>query len=189
MDYAEVYCKVFAEEPRYNSLRLSQEENYLYVMRYIKPRLSGFNSVVDFGSGRGVLLSHLLSVFRADQILSCDLERFHDFPVVFEQIDLTRDLPKLFSGFWDLATCTDVLEHLESTSLEYVLGQMSYLANRFIFTIANHDSFSRTGIQLHLTREPFPFWKELLEKFFRIEESHILKNGLLYGFVLTSKSS
>lgn len=188
MDYLGVYRKVFAEESSYNASSLFQEENYLYVMRFVRPRVAQFNSVVDLGTGRGVLLAHLLQVLKPSQILSCDLDKFHEFPVEFMKLDLTRDLHLLAGRFFDLATCTDVLEHLESFSLEYVLSNLSGLANWFVFTIANHDSFSNEGVQLHLTRESISFWEGKLAKFFTIVDLQVLKSGFLFGFVLTPKT-
>ena len=186
MDYKQIYERVFREELKYNDLG-EQEENYLYVTRFLNSRVDQFNSVVDFGSGRGVLLNYLLEIFQPNQILSCDLARFHDLPIEFMELDLTKDLHLLVGKrFFDLVTCTDVLEHLEPCELDQVLNKLSNLAKYFVFTIANHCS-PIGGVELHLTREPFPFWKNLLEQYFIIEEFQVMKKEHLFGFVLTSK--
>lgn len=120
-------------------------------------------TVLDYGAGKQALEKHLLHQYpgRFDDIQSYD-------PGVPE---ISRaPLPA------DLVVCTDVLEHIEPECLDDTLAHLCYLTRKagylVIATFEARHNFLPDGRQAHLIVEGAPFWKDKVEKFFKIGRTH-----------------
>lgn len=73
----------------------------------------------------------------------------------------------------DLVICTDVLEHIEPDLLDSVLEHLQSVTVSHLFAVIctrPAKKFLPDGRNAHLIVEPWSFWKERLEKRFRILE-------------------
>lgn len=72
----------------------------------------------------------------------------------------------------DIVICRDVLEHVEPECIEEVLADLSRCTKRLgLFSIATGPSWKNLsdGRNAHLIQQPYQWWKERLEKYFRID--------------------
>lgn len=98
----------------------------------------------------------------------------------FRQHDLTRpiDLPRADFGF-----CTDVMEHIPPEDVPTVLLNIIEAAKRVYFNISTvEDHFGAAiGETLHLTVQPFGWWREQLEALgFRVMGSADLDGSCVF---------
>lgn len=89
----------------------------------------------------------------------------------------------------DLVICTDVLEHIEPEYLENVLDNLKFMTLRnAFFTVATRPAQKKLpdGRNAHLIIEDFEWWKEKLEKRFKIIEEHSVLPGE-YAVIVKAK--
>jgi hypothetical protein len=162
----ETYKDLF-KDPSYN-LHSDEEKRFQFVLNYIKQ--NEINSIIDIGSGRGNLLRQL-KIEKPDlQILSVDLEKFHelDVPFVRMNIENINDRKAILNLNFDLLTCLDVLEHIEYESVNDVFEFFSKISKHQIFSIANHPDI-QNGLDIHLIQEDAFFWTKRILKYLNIK--------------------
>jgi 2-polyprenyl-3-methyl-5-hydroxy-6-metoxy-1,4-benzoquinol methylase len=187
MDYHNVYKGCFSN-PSYSAHHHIQ---YDYVIQHMKENLQvAPKSVIDIGSGRGQLIRMIRNHYPETEITSADLEKFHQESVSnFIQCDLSKaecreELKK--TATYDLATCTDVFEHLDESFIEDVIATLAELAPNAIYAIANHSDVIN-GIELHTIQRDHTWWIVLLEKYYTILDFKSDYDGRLYQFTLKRK--
>jgi FkbM family methyltransferase len=121
--------------------------------------------VLDYGCGKGTLASSL------------------DFEI--KEYDPAIESKKSTPKAADFVVCTDVLEHIEPSLLENVLGDIRRCMKKFgFFVISSRPAikFLEDGRNAHLIQENKAWWWKELDKFFTIEEM-IEKNHEIYAWV------
>lgn len=115
-----------------------------------------YNSVLDYGCGKGTLLA-VMSPRIGEQVklkgYDPAVPEFHEEPEVAE-----------------LVTCTDVLEHIEPEHLDAVLEHIASLARYaafFVISTRRALAVLPDGRNAHLIVADAAFWSEQLAKHFR----------------------
>lgn len=143
------------------------------------------HTVIDFGCGTGRAAQKIRAytgshVLMLDFVGNCLDREVAD--ALFLKADsndpsfrfMRHDLRNPCEEFADFGYCTDVLEHIEPKDVGAVLSNIlssckyAFLA---ISTVPDHMG-ALVGEPLHLTVQPFAWWKEKLEKFVKLEWSH-----------------
>ena len=119
-------------------------------------------TVVDFGCGTGragIRLSETCDVTLVDFTDNCRDEEALELP--FVQADLTELIP--VKG--DYGFCTDVMEHIPTEDVKYVIANIMSSTPKAFFQISTvDDHFGQViGEPLHLTVKPHSWWKEEFE--------------------------
>ena len=191
--YTEAYTWVFENERTYNNHK-PDEPSYMFACK----NLGEASSLVDVGTGKGTFISALRDRKIDVRVSTIDVGHFHSFKDIDHHImDMTSvnwDPPKA-----DLVTCLGVLEHIYEEDLDQALENLSKVAPRAVFTIANHYwEPLKDGFEIHAICEGIPWWKNRLSRFFEIVSEletvvpHVYdpdlpKAGGSWGIVLTSK--
>jgi hypothetical protein len=107
------------------------------------------DSVLDYGAGQGSLGRAL----RHAGLQCADYD---------PAVDSFRSLPEL--GPFDLVTCTDVLEHVETEYLDAVLSDLAILAPLafIVIGLVPTDKTLSDGRQAHITLRPRAWWIDRL---------------------------
>lgn len=99
---------------------MSTELIYEAVRRVVRRRLMGADglegkTLLDIGAGRGRLLRLLLNGISANAF-ACDYhtDRFEVRSVPIHRVDLNSEILPYHNEFFDLVTCSEVIEHLEN---------------------------------------------------------------------------
>lgn len=186
MDYKKTYEKSF-ENANYN-LHSDQEFRFQYVINALQQ--TKVSSVIDISSGRGNLINVIKNFDQNIKITSTDLKKFHNYEVPFFEVNLCE--PDTFKNItpnkFDMLTCLDVMEHIESGCVENVIKVFSEISKFSVLTIANHSDILN-GVELHLIQENLTYWKPIIEKHFVIVDQQEHYNGRLYLFILKSKAN
>ncbi|MEI7441200.1 MAG: hypothetical protein WCK43_06160 [bacterium] len=82
---------------------------------------------------------------------------------------------------YDVAVCTDVLEHLDKAFIEDVVGLLSRLSDNVVLAIANHSDVWN-GVELHTIQESDIWWDSLLKKYFKLKDKQVRYDGRLYQY-------
>lgn len=80
----------------------------------------------------------------------------------------------------DIVVCTEVLEHIEPESIDEVLMHLASLTRQMLlFSVATKKARKTLpdGRNAHLIVQSVEWWKERLEKFFKIRDVEVQKNG------------
>ena len=130
----------------------------------------GCHSILDYGSGKGVLAEGLSVDF--------DVRRYD--PCIPQIAKLPEPA--------DLVVCKDVMEHVEREYVSTVLDHIQCLADvSVIFSIATIKSNKKLpdGRNCHITLEPRQWWLDQLRKRWRLERiEHKPKAIDAYGLCL-----
>lgn len=134
--------------------------------------LGGVDTIIDFGTGcgRAALLLHRMgkAVTLVDIAQNClddavakVLENRLHVGCLWDDASLTG------IGFADLGYCTDVMEHIPPARVDAVLQNITDRVGRAVFTIAFFDDHfgQEIGETLHLTVQPFTWWRDKLRRF------------------------
>ena len=141
-------------------------------------------TVLDAGTGSGKGALALRAAGFA--VTLCDLtpaglvDGAHDLP--FVQASLWDDLARVV-GPHDWVYCTDVLEHVPPAFSALVLRRLIDTARRGVFLSISlvPDQFGALlGQPLHLTVQPFTWWRDLLRELGDVVECRDLGNVGLY---------
>lgn len=190
MDYKNTYTHLFNTDDY--SIHNIDELRYQISNEFIKK--NGIQSMVDIGSGRGVLLDLLSKENPNLKILSTDLSKFHGLNFDFKEIDLSnKETFFNIENKFQVLTCLDVLEHLEKHFIEDIFKWFSEISENQILTIANHSEIL-DGKEIHLIQENMDYWGPLVNKYFDIisqEEkvfpTHLGTKNYLYIVITKSK--
>ena len=114
------------------------------------------DSVIDYGTGKGGLVSRLSEELPSSiSVLGYD-------PAV-KAFQKKPDKPA------DILTCIDVLEHVEVTSIDSVLRDISELNSKFCFLIIDLQPAIKTladGRNAHILLAPRDWWVNIISKVF-----------------------
>lgn len=167
MDYKNTYKTLFNTETY--SIHNSTEYRYQLVLDYLKN--NNVKKLIDISSGRGVMLGLIKEQFPNIEIVSTDLEKFHNIDVSkFHEVDLSKE-ETLFDvdEKFDLLTCLDVLEHLDKSFIDKVFKWFSRISKHQIMTIANHSEIMN-GVEIHTIQEDMSYWRPVIEDYLNIDE-------------------
>jgi 2-polyprenyl-3-methyl-5-hydroxy-6-metoxy-1,4-benzoquinol methylase len=179
-DYDKLYAKAFAH------IKYATPPETLFRFQYVAKYISenkNIKTIIDVGSGRGVVVDMLKKINNNFEIMMVDLEKYNSIDVDFMKINLSLppDRQKLIDKYsnkkYDILTCLDVLEHLDKSFISDVFYTFSKICNEAILTIANHSDML-DGIELHTIQENFHYWEPLILKYFKIvhyEEHYIVQ--------------
>ena len=139
--------------------------------------------ILDVGCGKGHYLKHIISLgfensFGVEVSDECSKRYLQGVP--HEVSDFVSFAKAKESLSYDFILCTDVLEHIDPEEIDEFLLHLTRLSNHAFLGIANHSDIHQ-GIQLHLIREPWPWWENKLKELYR-EVSHIstMHNGAFF---------
>lgn len=177
MNYLKTYNRAF-KKSGYNK-HTNREPRYLFAIKNILK--STRRSIIDIGSGRGILFKILHEITPESKFHSVDLKNYHNLKYVGHitaDISKVTDMDKI-EGNYDILTCLDCLEHIEEDRIDDILKKFSSLSSEFLFSIANHsDVFD--GVELHLTQRNSNWWSNKLSKYFNITYFESLLDDTLY---------
>jgi len=183
MEYNGIYSKAFSDV-RYNS-HVDSEPRFEYVRKFLMG--GDVNTIGDFGSGRGNVISVVQRHYDHINIESYDLEKFHNYDVPFSNINLCDNQSiENINKIYDLVTCLDVMEHLQKECVDDVLSFFCRISKYCILTIANHSDV-KNGVELHLIQEDLTYWLPLIEQYFDVIHRASEYDGRLYLLTLKSK--
>ena len=122
--------------------------------------------ILDAGCGSGHSLRRLVEAgvdaFGVEWSATCCEKHLSDLP--HECADLVEFCSREDTQF-DGIVCSDTLEHFAEDRLDEALTALRRVAPRALYPIGNNRD-STLGYQLHLTRKPMEWWKDLLEKYY-----------------------
>ena len=144
--------------------------------------------LIDIGSGRGQLIGLVKNKFKNVNIISVDLNKFHDFECTFVTCNLSNEIDrnKITTNTYDVLTCLDVFEHLDKTFIRDVILMCAKLSKTSIISIANHSDIIN-GVELHTIQENDSWWELELNKFYEVMNKTTQYNGILYMYNFKSK--
>jgi hypothetical protein len=146
-------------------------------------RRTGAKSMLDYGSGKGMLYKqHNLALSSGEIIPSVaeylGVEKIACFdPGVPEYSTLP---PEKFDG----VVSTDVLEHCPEEDIPWIVGEMFAAAKKFVFANVASYPAEKTlpnGENAHCTQQPAAWWDKLLR------EISARYPGVVYRFEITEK--
>ncbi len=118
----------------------------------------GTRSVLDYGCGQGSLAQALRPLWETASPL------FRFGMAEYDPAIAGKDQPPAVA--FDLVVCTDVLEHIESEKIHAVLGHLSSLSARLLFTVISLVPTNKTlsdGRQAHILLRSVEWWKYQIE--------------------------
>ena len=188
MNYTSVY------ESAFSNITYSAEHHiqYDYVLEKLQTMFARTDTfeVIDIGSGRGHLIRMILASFPNVKITSVDLKKFNDITVEsFIECNLSKheDRVKLLGRQYDVLLCMDVLEHLDKSFIHDIFSLFSKVSNRAIISIANHSDILN-GVELHTIQESYPWWNNLIDEVYIINENKYKYNDRLFMYDLKTKA-
>jgi len=139
---------------------------FSFVEKFLKKE-SKREYVYDMGSGRGFNTRGMLEL--GETVISVD------FSDVIDTYEPAENLTTHKSDIVEFAdrksydnseiVCMDVLEHVEPDRIKVLMDRFSTLSPRALYGIANHSD--RQGEELHLIREGWKWWDDLLSEYYK----------------------
>jgi SAM-dependent methyltransferase len=136
------------------------------------------------GSGKGALALQALGY----KLTLCDLTPAGLLPearaLPFFEAALWASLAQryTFGGSYDYVYCCDVLEHLPTVFVGLAITRMLEVARKGLFlsvALGADNMGVWVGRPLHLTVQPFPWWRDHLDELGRVVEARdLLREGL-----------
>lgn len=184
MNYLKVYNQAF-KKAGYNG-HTHREPRYLFTVKNVIK--SNRRSLIDIGTGHGILLKILHHVNFQTALTAVDVNNFHKLRYVNHiQADITNKTDRgKIQGKYDILTCLDCLEHIEESQLDDVLQMFSGLSDEFLFSIANHSDVL-DGVELHLIQKESIWWSNKLAQYFDIVYFESLIDDKLYLYRCKTK--
>ena len=183
-NYLKIYNTIF-KKLGYNR-HTHREPRFLFAAKYFAK--SNLKSLVDIGTGHGLLLQIAHEINFQTELTSIDLKNYHGLNYVTHiTTDITNkeDRDKI-TGKFEILTCLDCLEHVEEKDIYNVLEMFSRLSDIFLFSIANHSDII-DGVELHLIQKDSLWWTNKLSEFFDITYFEFLMDNRLYLYKCKSK--
>lgn len=128
-------------------------------------RLGRCTSISDYGAGK-CNLKRALGVKAAGPV------QYHPYDPAFPEYGPAREA--------DLVTCIDVLEHIELSALDAVLGELSKVTRRLAFLTVHTGPAKKTlsdGRNAHLIQESPGWWLARFEPYFDILHVQQVRKG------------
>ena len=171
--YRQIYDYAFSNIESYqvtDGINYNEHKPALvFVMEWLKN--NPIRTVMDVGSGRGLVLRMIQRDFPSIGITAVDLNDYANLDFarfIKADLSLESDRGKLCSESCDLITCLDVLEHLEKELIDPVLQLFAGVSENAILSIANHSD-KVGGLELHLIQEDDEYWTDMISKWFDVE--------------------
>lgn len=193
-DYAQIYDRIIAEHPGYNSAEGSPGFAAILQHRERLRTLTGRS--LDVGCGVGFVLWMLQSQLFRFESFGCDVSAIAvenararlaapDAEHRVRLIDTDARLPFDDASF-DLITCFDVLEHLDEHDLPQLRDEMTRLRKTngaALYTVSLRPAVSRDhrGDNLHRTIRPVQWWIDLLTPDETIIDHHLQQATMWFG--------
>lgn len=153
----ELYSRVFSEDDTYNSV---EKWKLKIVEKWIKR--NKFKTIADIGCGQGNYLKPLSEKYN---VTGVEPSSYLCEGTLKEYGVINSDIMSL-DGSWDGIYCMDVLEHIMPDDIDMTVQKLSTLSDKGLIGIANHSD-RWEGVELHLIQEGYPYWQELLEKYYK----------------------
>jgi len=182
MDYKKIYGDLF--KTNYN---LDPDNEYRYTLVHEFLKNNEIKSFIDIGSGKGIVVNFVKTNYPDIELLSSDLEKYHNHEIDFVEINLCdTETYKNVNKKYDLLTCLDVIEHIDKDCVDNTLKFLSEISHVSILTIANHSDI-QNGVEVHRIQEDMTYWSPLIEKYFDILSFNTYYNERLYVLKLKTK--
>jgi 2-polyprenyl-3-methyl-5-hydroxy-6-metoxy-1,4-benzoquinol methylase len=172
----------------------NEERNSSYIklyMDWITPHTHG--RVCDLGSGFGYPTVGYANRHNVELILTND--KFFDekktlvHPKIVRRIESTEDFIKNDFGKFDCITCTEHIEHLEESVQHDVLNWIvKSLKDDGVF-FGSMPDIERSSNQFHLKEYRSFQWEEILKRYFKQVEVHVLYPNSLYVWRASNMTS
>ncbi len=193
-DYAQIYDRIIAEHPGYNSAEGSPGFAAILQHRERLRTLTGRS--LDVGCGVGFVVWMLQSPLFRFESHGCDVSALAvenararlavpDAEQRIRLIDTDARLPFEAQSF-DLITCFDVLEHLDQDDLPRLRDEMTRLrkpSGAALYTVSLRPAVSRDfrGDNLHRTIQPVQWWIDLMQPDETIIDHHLQQATMWFG--------
>ncbi|MBI5921848.1 MAG: class I SAM-dependent methyltransferase [Betaproteobacteria bacterium] len=132
-------------------------KHYPMLTKFIEKRK--YQSVLDYGCGKGDFLAHVQEKLPSIEVYGFDVAN-EKFPALPEKAV-------------DLVVSLDVMEHIEFPLLANVLSQIRSRTNKaFVCSIANYAAAKTLadGRNAHINQFPFGQWFSILSMYFRVDQ-------------------
>ncbi len=166
LDYASLYADVYARHGRRYRMGRDREQSARSRIEWWEQRNGGpFKTALDVGCGQGEFARWLLG--RGTRAVGCDVVRAPGAEGAswWRQADARR-LPWDADSF-ELATCLDVLEHLEEEHARLAVAELCRVGRRvYVETRRGPAAFSAGGDwpNLHRTDRDGRWWRECVQR-------------------------
>jgi len=143
-------------------------------------------SCIDLGCGRGTLSSYFDNYTGVD--ISSYIIEHNKKNRKGNYIHASLDDLSIITDHYDIAICSDVMEHIPENHVESVLKSISKLSvDSYYFTISTRKSviLDRDKNNLHLTVWNSEDWRKIISKYFSISNEECLTS--LYTIKCTQK--
>ncbi len=144
---------------------------------------NGVKTILDAGIGSGKLSKKMLDLGFdchgldiADNCLDPDMAYLKDKILTVGPL---WDVSLFESGSFDAVVCTDVMEHIQESYINRIIGNFSIWTKKYVFLqiALLPDNFGQLiGESLHLTVKPKGWWDERL-RMFRFIRDYAIKNS------------
>lgn len=133
--------KQYYEQPEVWQRHNTSDLEMSRVMETIKMIPEGVNSIIDVGCGDGLLTNQLLDKY--EKVLGVDVSREALQYVQAEKLVAGMDHLPLSDQSFDLAVCTEVIEHLPYPVYEKSLLELQRVARKYLLITVPNDEFLR----------------------------------------------
>ena len=164
-------AQTISEEYRAEQQKLHRNPRYGVASLAFAPivrsllRLGRCSSLSDYGAGK-------CNLRRALGLRAGGPIHYHPYDPAFPEYGPPREA--------DLVTCIDVLEHIEPSALDAVLGELSTITRRLAFLTVHTGPAKKVlsdGRNAHLIQEPPGWWLARFEPFFDILHVQQVRKG------------
>ena len=152
---------------------------------------NNINNLLDYGCGKAEFYE---SKFKLDDIEYPSFKNFWDIDINLYDPGYARYSKLCKNKNYDMVICIDVLEHIPIEDIDYVLEELSNLANKYIFLNVGCYSAAAllpNGKNAHITIQKPEWWYEKIHNLINIRQNlkiicncTIVKDGKLKVFPL-----
>lgn len=168
----ELNAELHESDPSYGTGGHAVVENARFLSDMVK--LGPFETVLDCGCGKGILLKHLRELQPNCRIYGYD-------PAVREY--------NVEPPICQFTYCTDVLEHIEPTFLERVLEHIASKtshAGYFVVSTVRAQKTLKDGRNAHLIVKDNEWWAERINQHFNIVETGVHDRAAVFTVLAKS---
>ena len=169
--FRKMTAQTISEEYRAEQQRLHKNPRYGVASLAFAPvvksllKLGRCTSISDYGAGK-------CNLKRALGLKDAGPVEYHPYDPAFPEYGPPTEA--------DLVTCIDVLEHIELSALDSVLGELSAITGRLAFLTVHTGPAKKTlsdGRNAHLIQESPGWWLARLEPYFDILHVQQVRKG------------